>query len=117
MHVGADIMSGRRTKNAAHAKPRIARLTSRILRVRRGGADGDALWFMLPLETEGRFGGVCNFGYVRDTRNPRFRQFLRLHYRADYVVVDAKNHCSAVTKINVLQLANTYPVMAPACSA
>ena len=67
-------MSGRHTANAALTRPRIATLTSTILRVRRGSADGDALWFMPPLETDGRCGGVCNFGYVRDTRNPRRRR-------------------------------------------
>lgn len=35
MHAGADIKSGRRTTNAAPARPWIARLTSTILRVGR----------------------------------------------------------------------------------
>src|SRR4051812_15284650 len=48
MHRGADIMSGRRTTNATAARPRIARLRSTILRVRRGGADTD-VWFMPPI--------------------------------------------------------------------
>jgi hypothetical protein len=44
MHLGADIMSGRRTTNAALAMPRIARLRSVIRRARRpGGSDRDAL--------------------------------------------------------------------------
>jgi hypothetical protein len=67
MHLGADIRSGRRTANAMLATPRIARLTSTILPVRRGGADGDALWFMPPSERERRCGGVGNFEYARDT--------------------------------------------------
>jgi hypothetical protein len=71
MHTGAAIMSGRRTTNTAHARPRIARVRSTILRVWRGGDDRDALWFMPPLETEGRCGGVCDFRYARDTRSPR----------------------------------------------
>ena len=67
-------MSGRRTANAALTRPTIATLTSTILRVRRGGADGDALWFMPSLETESRCGGVCNFGYARDTPESRRRR-------------------------------------------
>jgi len=35
-----------------------------------------------------------------------FWQFMRLHYRADYVVVDAKNLCGQANKTHVLQLAN-----------
>lgn len=35
-----------------------------------------------------------------------FWQFMRSHYRADYIVVDAKNHCTAVGKSHILQLAN-----------
>jgi hypothetical protein len=35
-----------------------------------------------------------------------FWQFMRSHYRADYIVCDAKNHCAAVGKPHVLQLAN-----------
>lgn len=35
-----------------------------------------------------------------------FWAFLRDHYRADYVVVDAKNYCGDSTKSHVLQLAN-----------
>lgn len=35
-----------------------------------------------------------------------FWQFMRLHYRADYLVVDAKNHCGQANKAHVLQLAN-----------
>lgn len=31
---------------------------------------------------------------------------MRLHYRADYVVVDAKNLCGQANKTHVLQLAN-----------
>jgi hypothetical protein len=42
-HLGADIMSGPRTRNAALAMPRIARLRSVIRRARRGGLDRDAL--------------------------------------------------------------------------
>src|SRR4051812_19095636 len=64
MHLGADIMSGRRTANAAPAKPRTARPTSTFLRVRPGGADGDALWLMPSLETDGRCAGVWDCGYV-----------------------------------------------------
>ncbi|WP_326827751.1 hypothetical protein [Streptomyces sp. NBC_01751] len=61
MHIGAAIMSGPRTTNAALAMPRITRLRSTILRARRGGADRDALWFMPPSETEGRCGGYAIF--------------------------------------------------------
>ena len=75
-------MSGRRTANAALARPRIARLRSTILRVRRGGADRDALWFMPPLETEGRCGGVCDFRYARDTRNPGIKNWRTPAVRA-----------------------------------
>jgi hypothetical protein len=35
-----------------------------------------------------------------------FWQFMRLHYRADYVVVDAKNLCGQANKTHVLQMAN-----------
>jgi hypothetical protein len=35
-----------------------------------------------------------------------FWLFMRLHYRADYIVVDAKNHCGQANKTHVLQLAN-----------
>jgi hypothetical protein len=35
-----------------------------------------------------------------------FWYFLRLHYRADYLVIDAKNYCGLVGKTHVLQLAN-----------
>lgn len=35
-----------------------------------------------------------------------FWHFMRLHYRADYIVVDAKNHCGQANKTHVLQLAN-----------
>ena len=35
-----------------------------------------------------------------------FWHFMRLHYRADYIVVDAKNHCGEANKSHVLQLAN-----------
>jgi hypothetical protein len=79
MHLGADIMSGRRTTNAALAMPRIARLRSTILRVRRGGADRDAWWFTLPLETEGSCGRVCDFRYARDTQTPRRADLLTHH--------------------------------------
>src|SRR5215207_5833104 len=68
---GADATSDGRTTNAAIAIPRIARLTSTILRVRRAGADSDALWCMPPRKTEDCCGGVCDFRYARDTRNPR----------------------------------------------
>jgi hypothetical protein len=40
--------------------------------------------------------------YVPD----EFWHFMRLHYRADYIVVDAKNHCGQANKTHVLQLAN-----------
>lgn len=43
LHIGADIMSGRRTTNRALARPRTARPRSTILRVRRGDAERDAL--------------------------------------------------------------------------
>jgi hypothetical protein len=66
-HLGADIISGRRTTNTAPAIPRIARLMSTILLVRLGGADSDALLFTPPLQTEGRCGGVSDFRYARDT--------------------------------------------------
>src|SRR3954452_24732472 len=52
MHAGADIMNGRRRTNTALAAPRIARPTSTILRVGRGCADEDALWFM-PFSRDG----------------------------------------------------------------
>jgi hypothetical protein len=42
MHVGADIMSGRRMTNAATATPRTARLSSAIRRARPRGSDRDA---------------------------------------------------------------------------
>ena len=35
-----------------------------------------------------------------------FWYFIRMHYRADYLVVDAKNHCGQANKSHVLQLAN-----------
>ncbi|MFC7381858.1 hypothetical protein [Sphaerisporangium rhizosphaerae] len=35
-----------------------------------------------------------------------FFYFLRTHYQADYIVVDAKNYCGDVGKSEVLQLAN-----------
>src|SRR5262245_8286264 len=71
MQLGAAIMSGPRTTNAAHAMPRIARLRSTIPRVRRDGADRESLWLIPPSKPEGRCGGVCDFSYVRDTRHAR----------------------------------------------
>jgi len=62
--------SGRRTTNATAATQRIAGTRSTIRRVRRDGAVTDARWFMSPLQTAGRCDGVCDFPYVRDTRNP-----------------------------------------------
>ncbi|MEU8397810.1 hypothetical protein AB0C28_21655 [Nonomuraea sp. NPDC048892] len=38
--------------------------------------------------------------------NDDFFHFLRSHYRADYIVVDAKNYAKLVGKTQVLQLAN-----------
>src|SRR5262249_128502 len=35
-----------------------------------------------------------------------FWHFMRIQYRADYVVVDAKNHCGQAKKTHALQLAN-----------
>jgi hypothetical protein len=35
-----------------------------------------------------------------------FWHFMRLHYRADYLVVDAKNNCGQANKTHVLQIAN-----------
>ncbi|MEV0459644.1 hypothetical protein [Catellatospora methionotrophica] len=35
-----------------------------------------------------------------------FWQFMRSHYRADYIVIDAKNHCGLANKSHVLQMAN-----------
>jgi hypothetical protein len=35
-----------------------------------------------------------------------FWHFMRVHYHADYIVVDAKNHCGQANKTHVLQLAN-----------
>jgi hypothetical protein len=54
---------------AATAAATVAART--ILRVRRDGADRDALSFMPPLKTEDCCGGVCVFRYARDTGDPR----------------------------------------------
>jgi hypothetical protein len=35
-----------------------------------------------------------------------FWHFMRMQYRADYLVVDAKNHCGQANKTHALQLAN-----------
>lgn len=35
-----------------------------------------------------------------------FWHFMRLHYRADSIVIDAKNHCGQANKTHVIQLAN-----------
>jgi hypothetical protein len=47
--------------NAAIATPRIARLTSTILRVRRTGADSDALWSMPAFEDGRLYRGRMRF--------------------------------------------------------
>ncbi|NAS22389.1 hypothetical protein GT755_11920 [Herbidospora sp. NEAU-GS84] len=38
--------------------------------------------------------------------NSGFFHFLRVHYRADYIVADAKNYCKSIGKDEVLQLVN-----------
>src|ERR1035437_9262422 len=43
-----------------------------------------------------------------------FWHFMRLHYRADYIVVDAKNHCGEPNKSHVLQLENMALIRFPA---